>query len=92
MDHLYKQILTFQNKVKDYTDEPQSPAGQTLRQAVQRLEDDAQVRKNPRSIEDQVKRVIHALEHAGKEKAMSWHHVNYLVEQCEEFRGDLRKM
>lgn len=92
MDHLYKQVLAFQHRVKDCTDDPKHPTAQALKQAVQRLEDDVQVRKNPRSVEDQVKRVIQALEHAGKSESMSHHHVDYLIEQCEDFRRDLRKM
>lgn len=92
MDQFYKQILTFQGRVKDATDDPSSHAGQALRQAVQKLEDDVQVRKNAYSIDDQLKRVIHNLEHAGKESAMSWVDVHHFVEQCEHFRRELNKI
>ncbi len=92
MDHFYKEIVKFQRRCNDVTDDPKSHTGQALKVAVQRLEDDVQVRKNPRSIEDQVKRVIELLEEAGKEQVISHHHVHELVEHCEEFRKELRKM
>lgn len=92
MDHLYSEVLAFQHRNKDWIDVPNHPTGQALLQAVQRLEDDMQVRKNPRSIEDQVKRVIQALEKASHEKVMSHHHVDELIDECEDFRRQLKKM
>ncbi len=92
MDHLYKQIVAFQFKVKDYTDDPSHHVAQSLKQEVQRLEDEAQVRKNPRSLEDRVKRVIRILEEAGEAEVMDHHHAEELIERCEDFRQDLRKM
>jgi hypothetical protein len=92
MDQFYRQVLTFQGRVKDAMDQPSSPAGLALRQAVQKLEDDVQVRKNVHSIDHQLKRVIHALEHAGSEEAMSWNDVNHFVETCEHFRHTVKKI
>lgn len=92
MDHLYKEIVRFQSRVKDWTDDPSHHLAQTLKQEVQRLEDEAQVRKNPRSLEDRVKSIIRMLEKVGEDDVMSHHHVEELIEQCEDFRKDLRKL
>lgn len=92
MDHLYKEIQKFQFKVKDVTDDPSHHIGKALKQEVQKLEDEAQVRKNPRSLEDRVKRIIRLLEEAGEHEVISHPDVHMLVEQCEDFRKDLQKM
>lgn len=92
MDHLYKEILRFQHNVNDRLDDPSHNLAKSLKQEVQRLEDEAQVRKNPRSLEDRVKRIIRLLEEVGHAKVMSHHDVDDLIERCEDFRKDLRKM
>ena len=91
MDQIYTSIVSFQYRVNDYIDDPSHPAANALKQAVQRLEDDVQVRKNAHSIEDQLTRVEHALHHAGREQVMSQSHVNELVRQCEHFEHEIRK-
>ena len=92
MDHLYKQIVAFQRKCNDYIDDHAHNIARSLKQEVQRLEDEAQVRKHPRSLEDRVKRVIQQLEHAGEHGVMSHHHVRELVERGEDFRRELRAL
>lgn len=92
MDHLYKEIVSFQQKCNDYLDDPSHSLAGSLKREVQALEDDAQVRKNPHSIEDRVKRLIQLLEEAGKENVMSHDHANELIERCEDFREELQKL
>lgn len=92
MDQYYRNILAYQSKMLGYIDDHSSPAAQALKQEVQRLEDDVQVRKNPHSIDDQLKRVIHAVEHAGRSQAVSHHHTQELARLAEHFREQLRKI
>ena len=92
MDQLYKEIVNFQRRCNDYIDNPSDSAAQSLRQEVQRLEDDAQVKKNPRSIEDRVKQVIRQLESIKETQAMSPAHANELIDHCEHFRHQLQKL
>lgn len=92
MDHLYKQILAFQHRSNDYIDDPTHHVATSLKQAVQRLEDDVQVKKNPHSVEGQIKRVLQLLEKASEDSVMSHHHADELIKQCEEFIQDLRKL
>jgi hypothetical protein len=92
MDQLYKRIVAFQHKCNDYIDDHAHAAARSLKNEIQRLEDEAQVRKHPRSLEDRVKQVIKQLEHAGSHGVMSPGHVNELVRVSENFREELRSM
>lgn len=92
MDQLYKEIVAFQFKVNDRIDDPSHNLSRQLKQEVQRLEDEAQVRKNPRSLEDRVKNIIRILENAFETEIMSNHHISDLVNQCEDLRHKLRKL
>lgn len=92
MDELYKKIVSFQHRCNDYIDDSSSNTARGLQQEVQRLEDDAQVGKNPRSLEDRVKQVIRQLEQASEDKVMTHSHADELIDQCEDFRRDLQKL
>jgi hypothetical protein len=92
MDHLHNEIIAFQRRVNDHLDDPSHPIAQSLRQEVQCLEDDAQTNKNPRSVENRVKQVVQLLEKAGEEKVMSSGHADEMIDQCEEFIQELRKL
>lgn len=92
MDDVYKEIVSLQHRCRDYIDDPASSAARSLEQEVQRLEDEAQVQKNPRSLEDRVKNIIRLLRQAGDEKAMSPHHADELIDRCEDLRRELQKL
>ncbi len=92
MDHFYKDILRFQIDVKQCIDDRNSPIARKLTDEVQRLEDAVQVKKNPNSIEDIVKRVQSILEEAGHHEVMSHNDVHSLEHRCEHFVQELRKM
>ena len=90
MDELYKEIVSFQHRCSDYIDDPSSGAARSLIQEAQRLEDDTQVRKDPRSIEGRVQSVIGKLENASEHGAMRPDHAEELIDQCEDFRRKLQ--
>lgn len=92
MDELYKQIVSFQRRVNDWTDDRSVPIAKSLEKEVQRLEDAAQVNKNPDSVEQHVKNVMQMLEEAGDNGAMSHNHADELIDQCEAFRRQLQKL
>lgn len=92
MDHLYKEIVTFQSRVNDQIDDHSHAIAKNLKQEIQRLEDEAQVRKNPRSLENRVKQIIRILEQAGHAEVMSHNHVHHFIEECEQFRRKLQKL
>lgn len=92
MDHLYQEIVSFQRRCNDFTDNKEHSLARTLQQEVQRLEDEAQVRKNPRSLDDRVKRIMGLLEETEEHQVMSHAHADELIDHCEEFRKELRKL
>jgi hypothetical protein len=92
MDELYKEVVSLQHKCNDYIDNPSHSAAQSVRQAAQRIEDEAQTQKNPRSIEGSVQQLVSLLEKAAEEGAMSQGHASELVDRCEELRDRLRKL
>lgn len=92
MDQLYKQILRFQSKSNDYIDDHSLAVSRSLKAAIQRLEDDVQVKKNSQSIISQAQKVTALLESAGEHNAMSHGHVRELLGQVEGFIEHLRKL
>lgn len=92
MDQIHKLIVQLQNKCNDCIDNKSALSARALQQSVQKLEDEAQVGKNPRSIEEQIKSVIQRLEDTEHDGAMSSGHVNELVNQCEHLREQIRKL
>ena len=92
MEQIYKTIVALQHRTKDWMDEANSPAGRAVLHEIQKLEDEAQMKKNPRSLEHRVKSVIRMLESAGNEGAMDHHHADTLVNQFEEIQNQLRKL
>lgn len=92
MDQLYKEIVSFQHRCNDYIDDDTASIANSLKQEVQRLEDEAQVGKNPRSLEDRIKQIIRLLEQAGQAEAISHGHADELIDQCEDFRRELQKL
>lgn len=92
MDQFYNQVVQFQRRANDWLDDRSSSAARSLQTEIQRLEDDVQTRKNPRTLEARVVSVMRLLSQAGSNGTMSHSHANELIDQCENFRQQLRKM
>ena len=92
MDQLYKQIVSFQRRCNDYIDDPSHHLSNALKQDVQKLEDDAQTRKNAYTLESRVRQVINLLEKCGEEAVISHHHADELIDTCEEFMRELKQL
>ncbi len=92
MDQFYNQVVQFQRRVNDWLDDRSSSTARSLQTEVQRLEDDVQTRKNSRTVEARVMSVMRLLNQAGNSGAMSHPHADELMQQCENFRQQLRKM
>jgi uncharacterized coiled-coil DUF342 family protein len=92
MDHIYKQIVSFQHRCNDYIDDSSLPRARSLQKAVQKLEDEAQTGKSPISLEGRIKEIINILEEVVNDNAMSHGHAEELIDQCEHLRNQLRKM
>jgi len=91
MDEIYKQAVDMQHKTRDYLDQDGDPAAVQLKNEVQRLTDEIEARKNPRSIEDRLKSIIRQLE-ALADPVMSAGHVDDLRDRCLDMQQDIRKL
>lgn len=93
MENLRQQVISMQRKINDLMDAPKDPAAQQLAREVQGLEDDLQVSKNPRTIEDRVKRILQIIRgNAKSARIMNYEHLDMLEQWFETLRQQLRKM
>jgi hypothetical protein len=92
MEPLRQQVINIQRQFNDALDEPNASAAQVLKREIQGLEDDLQVSKNPRTIEDRVKRIIRVIEgEAEHERIMDYGQLNSFRNWFEHFREQLHK-
>lgn len=92
MDNIYQRIVSLQRNFRSYVDQPQAPAARSLEAEIQRLEDEAQVGKNPRSLEDRIKGIIRQLKNVNDSAVIDDRHANDLRDQLEEIRSALRSI
>lgn len=92
MSDLYKQVISLRHRLNDVIDDPSHSSSQSLKKIVQRLEDEIQVNKNPKSLESTVKDVISSLKQAEHSGVISQSDVNYLHKTFEDMQQELRRM
>lgn len=93
MEELRKQVINMQFKIKDLMDQPRDAAAARLNNEVQGLEDDLQVKKNARTIEDRVVRIINLLNgDARRAPIMNIEHLQMLSQWFEGLQSSLRKL
>jgi hypothetical protein len=92
VEQLHRQIIDLQRKWRDHLDDPNNSGARQVDSAIQRLEDDIQTNKNPRSIEDQVKRLLQQLNSLENTSVMDNSHLNDLQRSFESMRDSLRKL
>ncbi len=92
MEQIHKDSIDVQRKFRDWLDDANHPMARQLERDIQRVEDDAQTNKNPRSVEDQVKRVISQLNSADGQGFMSDGHIDELKDRFENMRRQLQKL
>lgn len=92
MEELHKQVVTLQRNFRDRLDDAGHAAARELDKAIQRLEDDIQVKKNLRSIEDQIKRVIQMLQNADGKGFMDDGHIGDFKDRLESMRRTVQAM
>lgn len=93
MQELHKQVIDFQRRVNDMIDDHGHAAARRLKSEIQALEDDLQVRKNARSIEDRVKRIISHLQgEARSAQIMDYAHLDSCSRWFEGLRASLQRL
>ena len=92
MDQMRNEVMGLQHKIKDFLDQPGHASATLLKNEVQGLEDDLQVKKNKYTIEDRIKRVLGALGNVQASGAMSPEHVQQLAGAFESLRMRARNL
>lgn len=82
-----------QDKIVGFLDDRNHPIAQKLIRESEAIEDDFQTNRNPRSIEDHIKRFIHVFEELKRFETpiMDAQHARYLHDQYEHLQMSLRK-
>jgi hypothetical protein len=90
---LYQQARDLQFQVHDALDDPQHPTAFALRQEMQHLVDDIEVRKNPRDIENRIKTIQHTMMEARTQphSFMDPSHADYFHHTYEQIRENVRR-
>ncbi len=92
MDNVYKKVQNLHNRFKDTVDEPQAAIATSLRNDMQRLEDEIEMQKNKGTLEDRVKDIIRKLESHRNDSFMSYDDVKFLINRFDDLRQDIRKL
>lgn len=92
MDNVYKKVQNLHNRFKDAVDEPQAAIATSLRNDIQRLEDEIEMKKNKGTLEDRVKDIIRKLESHRNDSFMSHDDVKFLIDRFDDLRQEIRKL
>ena len=91
--HLYKEVQQLRHKLHDLIDDQAHQVARTLKDEVQRLEDEMEVSKKPRSLEDRIKSIQRNLEHAKRDsRLMDVRHASMLDDKFDDLRMSLRRL
>jgi hypothetical protein len=86
----YKEVQSLRFKLQDYLDDHAHAIAQSLKREVQRLEDEMEMSKSPRSLEDRIKGIQRQLQSA--QGAMSVEHADWLHDRFESLKMSLRRL
>lgn len=89
---IYQQARDLQFHVHDAMDNPNHPSAFVLKQEMQHLVDDLEVRKNPRDIENRIKTIQHTMLEARSQphSFMSSQHADHFHHTYEQMRMNVR--
>lgn len=93
--HLYQEVQRLRFKLHDLLDDHRHPLAQTLKQEVQRLEDEMEMSKRPRSLEDRIKGIQQHLRRAQNDNQidiMDIRHIDFFDDSFEGMRMNLRRL
>lgn len=92
-DEGQRRARDLEHKIKDYLDDPSNPVAQRLINESRKIEDDFQTRRNPRSIEDHIRQVVHIFDELRRFETpiMDAQHARWLHDQYEHLQMSLRK-
>lgn len=91
MDEILRTITSLKYKVQDVIDMPDHHLAKELKKTALRLEDEAQVKKQPRTLENTAKQCAELAKEAGREGVISQSDANMLEKSYEDVEHHLRK-
>jgi hypothetical protein len=91
---LYQQARTLQYQFHDAVGTTDHPTVAVLRQEMQHLVDDLEVKKNPRDIENRIKVIQHQITEVQNQGTpiMSYEHTDHFNRSYEDMRRDVRRL
>lgn len=92
---LYKEVQKLRYRLQDRLDDPSHRIAQTLKAEVQRLEDEMEMSKKPRSLEDRIKviqRHLVTAQDGPNTVVMNVEHADELHDAFEDMRMALRRL
>lgn len=92
-EQLFRDCQNLEFKVRDLLDDRSNPIGQQLISQTKDLTSDIRAQKNPRSVEDRVKRIINTFDSAQEhgDSIMDYNHMAFFVQSYERVIEKLRK-
>lgn len=92
--HLYQEVRNLKHKLQDLIDDHSHELARALKNEVQRLEDEMESSKKPRSLEDRIKSIQQHLDRAKNDQqgVMDVRHVNMLDDKFDDLRMGLRRL
>lgn len=89
---IYKQAQSLQFTINDWIDDHASPMAGGIKQLIRSLQDDMEMNKSPRTVEERIKAIDRQLQQMGEGEVpvMSRHHADELQRKFEDLRRDLR--
>lgn len=92
MDDLYRQAIDLEGEIRDNLDDPNHPTAVRLRTDIRRLVDLIEAKRNPRTLESEVYRIIQQLESAEGSNIISETHLDELRDRFEDMRQAIRRL
>jgi len=91
---LYQRARDLQFQLHDALGNNEHPTAFAMRQEMQHLVDDLEVKKNPRDIENRIKTLQHQVLQARNDSVpfMTYEHADHFHDNYEQMRQDVRRM
>jgi hypothetical protein len=91
---LYQQARNLQFQLHDALGTNAHPTASAMRNEMQHLVDDLEVKKNPRDIENRIKTIQHQMLQARNDgtNLMTYEHTDHFHDSYEQMRQDVRRL
>lgn len=92
MDEIHKSVLRFENKLKSSVDNWDNGVAQSLKSNIQRLIDEIEMQKNPRTLEERLKSLRQQIQNLSGDGIMDYAHQDELIDEVDNLIQAIRKV